>query len=193
MAIVRIKLRGDTAANLAASNPLLGAREIALETDTGFGKFGDGVRRWNAIPEYHIAPTSVIGRSLMGAASGADARTLLGAEVAGSASAVQAAAAADATSKANAVNTALYLSLASNPDALIVGTITRDGNGAATAAGVVWPDGTTGDYTALVVSTEFPGAVDSYEVTYGSQTYTQPTVTRDVNGAVTVRPAITVT
>jgi hypothetical protein len=193
VAVERIKVRRDTAANWVAANPLLGSGEFGLETDTGRGKYGNGATRWNEIATYHVAPSSETGRSLMGAASGADARTLLGAEVAGSASAAQAAAAADATTKANAVNTALYLSLASNPDALIVGTITRDGNGAATAAGVVWPDGTTGDYTALVVSSSFPGAVDSFSVTYGSQTYTQPTVTRDVNGAVTVRPAITVT
>lgn len=84
---------------------------------------------------------------------------------------------------------------ARNPDALIAGTVTRDGNGAATSAPVAWPDGTPGTYTALVVSTSFPGAVDSYRVTYGSpvtRTYTQPTITRDANGAVVNVPAITV-
>jgi hypothetical protein len=84
-------------------------------------------------------------------------------------------------------------SLAADPDLLIVGTITRDGNGAATAADVEWPDGTEGAYTATTVSTAFPGAVDAYTVTYGdpaTRTFTQPAVTRDANGAVTVRPAI---
>lgn len=90
---------------------------------------------------------------------------------------------------------ASYLSLAANPDAIIVGAITRDGNGAATSAGVVWPDGTTGTYTADTVSTSVPGAVDAYHVTYGStRTYTQPAVTRDsTTGAVTARPALVVT
>lgn len=82
---------------------------------------------------------------------------------------------------------------ARTPEMLIAGTITRDGNGAATSAPVVWPDGTPGTYTALEVSTAHPGAVDSYQITYGSpvsKTYTQPTVTRGADGAVTVCPAI---
>lgn len=86
-------------------------------------------------------------------------------------------------------------SLARTPDALITGTVTRDSNGAATSAPVAWPDGTPGTYTALVVSSAFPGAVDSYSITYGSPvtaTYTQPTVTRDATGAATNVPAITV-
>lgn len=84
--------------------------------------------------------------------------------------------------------------LAAQLDPLIVVAITRDGNGAATSAGVVWPDGATGTYTALVVSTAFPGAVDSYSVTRVvsgvTTTYTQPAVTRDSAGAVITRPAI---
>ncbi len=85
---------------------------------------------------------------------------------------------------------------ASNLEALIVGSITRDGNGAATSAGVVWPDGTSGTYTATTVSTAFPGAVDAYTVTYAggtTRTVAQPAVTRDsTTGAVTSRPAMTV-
>jgi hypothetical protein len=81
-------------------------------------------------------------------------------------------------------------------DSILTGTITRDSNGAATAATATWPDGATGAYSALVVSSAFPGAVDSYNVTHvlggTTITYTQPTVTRDANGAVTTRPAITV-
>lgn len=88
------------------------------------------------------------------------------------------------------------LHAAANPDTIVTGTITRDSNGAATSAGVTWPDGTTGTYTADTVSTAFPGAVDAYHVTYGSpvtKTYTQPAVTRDPStGAVTNRPALTV-
>lgn len=82
--------------------------------------------------------------------------------------------------------------LAALLDPLIVGVITRDANGAATSAGVVWPDGTAGVYTATTVSTAFPGAVDAYTVTKPPLTYTQSAVTRDANGAVTNRPAITV-
>lgn len=89
-----------------------------------------------------------------------------------------------------------FLQAAMAPDLLIVGAITRDANGVATSAPVVWPDGSPGTYTATTVSTAFPGAVDAYTITYGSpvtRTYTQPTVTRDSNGAVTNRPAIVVT
>jgi hypothetical protein len=91
--------------------------------------------------------------------------------------------------------TSFYVQLAALPDLLIVGAITRDANGAATSAAVVWPDGSPGNYTATSVSTAFPGAVDAYTITYGSpvtKTYTQPTVTRNSLGAVTLRPAITV-
>lgn len=89
--------------------------------------------------------------------------------------------------------------LAAQLDPLIVGTITRNANGAATGAGVVWPDGRPGVYTATTLSTAFPGAVDAYTITYdapGSDpdlTFTQPAVTRDsTTGAVTARPAVTV-
>lgn len=89
-----------------------------------------------------------------------------------------------------------HLQAAMYPDLLIVGAITRDVNGAATSAPVVWPDGTVGVYTATTVSTVFPGAVDAYTITYGSpvtKTYTQPAVTRNFDGAVTARPAMVVT
>jgi hypothetical protein len=59
---------------------------------------------------------------------------------------------------------------------------------------VLWPDGTPGAFTALVLSTTFLGAVDSYKVTYGApvqKTFTQPTVTRNSAGsAVTVPPIV---
>jgi hypothetical protein len=90
----------------------------------------------------------------------------------------------------------LKLHAAGNLDALIVGVVTRDSNGAATSAGVVWPDGSAGTYTATTVSTAFPGAVDAYTVTWvgsSTKTVTQPAVTRDATaGAVTTRPAMTV-
>lgn len=90
----------------------------------------------------------------------------------------------------------LKLHAGGNLDALIVGAVTRDSNAAATSASVVWPDGSTGTYTATTVSTAFPGAVDAYTVTWvgsSTKTVTQPAVTRDsTTGAVTTRPAMTV-
>lgn len=112
-----------------------------------------------------------------------------------------AAAAATATAAADAATAAAAAAAsvkawARDPDQLIVGEITRDSNGAVTAAAVEWPDETPGAFTALVLSSEFPGAVDSYRVTYGNpvtKTYTQPTMTRDATGAVVVLPEIVVT
>ena len=102
----------------------------------------------------------------------------------------------DANDVAEAINNLTWnKQLARTPDLLIAGTITRNGDGAATSAPVVWPDGSPGTYTATTLSTAFPGAVDAYTITYGSpvtRTYTQAAVTRDSSGAVTAAPAITV-
>lgn len=84
-----------------------------------------------------------------------------------------------------------YLALAANPAQLFVGVVTRDAAGAAVSADVVWPDGTAGEYTGTPSAT-FAGAIDSYTITYGDLTYTQPAVTRDPAGNLTNRPAITV-
>jgi|LGVE01.1.fsa_nt_gb hypothetical protein len=44
---VRMRQRGDTAANWASKNPTLLLGEIGYESDTKKGKFGDGVTAWN--------------------------------------------------------------------------------------------------------------------------------------------------
>lgn len=97
-------------------------------------------------------------------------------------------------SSAEATSTFVSLAAAAkNPDLLIVGNITRDANQAVTSADVVWPDGTPGTFTALTLSTAFPGAVDSYKITYGSpvtKTFTQPAITRNTAGAATTVPQI---
>ena len=73
---------------------------------------------------------------------------------------------------------------------------TRNSDGAITTATIAWPDGATGVFTGLVLSSAFPGAVDSWSATYvgtnKSLTVTQPTVTRNSDGAVTVQPAPTI-
>ena len=84
-----------------------------------------------------------------------------------------------------------YLQLARDPWSLFSGTITY-ADGAPTSAAVLWPDGTTGVYTGTPSAT-FPGSIDAYTITYGTtRTYTQPTVTRDASGNITIQPAITV-
>lgn len=93
---------------------------------------------------------------------------------------------------------AAYLGLvqaAKNPDTIITGAITRNGDGAVTSAAVVWPNGVPGTFTADTLSTAFPGAIDGYHITYGSPvtaTFTQPTLTRDASGAAITVPAIVV-
>lgn len=58
-------------------------------------------------------------------------------------------------------------------------------------ASILWPDGGTGTYTRIVKNTDFLD-VDSYSVTYIksplSYTVTQPTVTRDAAGNITICP-----
>lgn len=83
---------------------------------------------------------------------------------------------------------------ASSPEHLMRGELTYDDNGTVIAASIVWPDGTEGQYTALVVSSSFPGAVDAYVVTYGQlNRIRQTTVIRDPEtGRVISRPAMIV-
>lgn len=69
----------------------------------------------------------------------------------------------------------------------------RDDNGAIVNASIVWPDGVAGEFITDIASTDFPGAIDAWHASYYNKTITQPRVIRDVNGAVTSQPAITVT
>jgi len=56
MAITRIKLRGDTAANWTSANPVLAEREVGLEIDSQKIKVGDGSLAWNSL-DYYIPDT----------------------------------------------------------------------------------------------------------------------------------------
>lgn len=91
---------------------------------------------------------------------------------------------------------ATYIGLvqaAKNPDLLIVGAVTLDGSDLVTSAAVVWPNGQPG--TLTITSRDNTGAVLAYNITYGSpvtKTFTQPTITRNANGAATNVPQIVV-
>lgn len=50
--ITPIRLRGDSAANWTAINPILRLREVGLELDSRRFKVGDGVTTWSALPYY---------------------------------------------------------------------------------------------------------------------------------------------
>jgi hypothetical protein len=108
-------------------------------------------------------------------------------------------AATDAANPATPLGAALnatyagLVQLAKNPDTLIAGAVTVDGNDLVTSAAVAWPDGTPG--TLTITSRDSNGAVLAYNITYGSpvtKTFTQPTITRNANGAATNVPQIVV-
>lgn len=89
---------------------------------------------------------------------------------------------------------ASLLQLAANPPMLFSGAVTLNGDGAPVSASLKWPDGTLGVYSGIA-STDFPGAVDGYSVTYAGSptvTITQPSVTRNAAGQVTNSPALTI-
>ena len=46
---VRLVTRNDTAANWASINPILLAGEMAIESDTGLIKVGNGTSTWDAL------------------------------------------------------------------------------------------------------------------------------------------------
>lgn len=82
---------------------------------------------------------------------------------------------------------------AKNPDLLVTGAIAVDGSDQITSAAVEWPDGTPG--TLTITARHATGAVTNYNITYGSpvtKTFTQPTITRNANGAATNVPQIVV-
>ena len=71
--------------------------------------------------------------------------------------------------------------------------ITRDAYGVPTTATVKWPDGSAGTFTTVTENTTWL-AVDGYTISHtaSGKTVTQADVTRDGNGNVTVKPALTV-
>ena len=71
--------------------------------------------------------------------------------------------------------------------------ITRDADGTVASATAKWPDGSAGTFTRTSKNATWL-AVDAYTITHAasSKTVTQAAVTRDGNGDITVKPALTV-
>ncbi len=95
------------------------------------------------------------------------------------------------------LNTAALLLAAQDPDPMVSGTITTtNASGAILSAPVVWFDGATGTLTQVADTTR-PILINSYVITHVlagvTKTYTQPTVTRNASGFLTVIPAIVIT
>src|ERR1044072_2435873 len=98
----------------------------------------------------------------------------------------------DALASVNTYLEGLYTNLAANPEEMMFGDMPLNESGRIPQAPVIWPDGSTGVYTALATSVSPPGAIDSYSVTHDERgvTYTQPDVTRDADGYITNRPEL---
>jgi hypothetical protein len=71
MAVVRVQLRGDTAANWTSANPVLAAREFAIETDTNKYKIGDGTTAWNSLAYSSLPSNAYIVGGALGTPSSA--------------------------------------------------------------------------------------------------------------------------
>jgi hypothetical protein len=71
--------------------------------------------------------------------------------------------------------------------------ITRDANGVVTSATVRWPDASAGTFTATTINSTWLG-IDAYTVTHtlSGHTVTQAAVTRNADGDVITKPALTV-
>lgn len=173
----RIQLRRGTAAEWTAANPVLALGEPGVETDTGKQKFGDGVTAWNSRPY----------------ASKGDKGDQGAPGVADDASVAQQITSGPETVAALSATYVGLVQAAKNPDLLIAGAVTLDGSDQVTSAAVQWPDGTPG--TLTITARHSTGAVTGYNITYGSpvtKTFTQPTITRNSNGAATNVPQIVV-
>lgn len=72
-------------------------------------------------------------------------------------------------------------------------SITRDSDGVVTTATVKWPDGSVVTFTTTTKNTTWL-AIDAYIISHTDtgQTVTQTAVTRDSDGAITTKPALTV-
>jgi len=57
---MRLKMRGDIAADWTSANPVLLEREMGLEMDTKKAKVGDGVTHWNDLEYFFFQAVPVV-------------------------------------------------------------------------------------------------------------------------------------
>lgn len=72
-------------------------------------------------------------------------------------------------------------------------SITRDGDGVVTTATVKWPDASGGTFTTVTKDATWL-AINAYTITHtlSGKTVTQAAVTRNADGAITTKPALSV-
>lgn len=71
--------------------------------------------------------------------------------------------------------------------------VTYDADGVVTTATVKWPDTSVGVFTTTSKNTTWLG-IDAFTITHitSGKTVTQAAVTRDANGSITAKPALTI-
>ena len=107
---VTIQLRGDLSANWDETNPVLRARELAVETDSGKAKLGDGVTDWASLGYWPPGPG---GR-------GGDRACGWGARTAADVGAATGSALSAETARAGTAETALSASLAAEVSRAVI-------------------------------------------------------------------------
>lgn len=92
-----------------------------------------------------------------------------------------------------AANTGSRLIEMAAADGYELTAINYDTDGVVTTATALWPDGSAGVFTTLLKNATFL-TVDAWTITHADsgKTVTQAAMTRDSNGAVTIKPALTV-
>jgi hypothetical protein len=72
--------------------------------------------------------------------------------------------------------------------------LTRDSDGVVTTAAGFWPDGSAGEFVTVTKNATWL-AIDAYTVDHkaSGKVVTQAAVTRDSDGGITVKPALTIT
>lgn len=101
--------------------------------------------------------------------------------------------AAIATLTASVPATATLLKEWTEAEAYELTAITRTADGVVSSATVKWPDGSAGVFTATTINPTWLG-IDAYTITHAldGKTVTQSAVTRDTDGNVITKPALTV-
>ncbi len=97
--LAKLKMRRGTAAEWAASNPVLAEGELAFETDTGRTKIGNGVTGYSALPSYPTLDEMLEAQGIVQSA-------VADAEAAGTSAAASATAAATSATASQTASTA---------------------------------------------------------------------------------------
>jgi hypothetical protein len=187
--------QNETSGYLRATNPVLGNGVSLYETDSGLFKTGDGSTAWNSL-KYPTQTASlavwggynpVLATGARGTATGLieefDSGVSVGVKVGDGATTWNQLVWVGASALTDWAKTTAWR---------ITGSAVYDANTLElSSAAIEWPDGVAGAYTADTLNLTF-ATTDAWHATHGAQTVTQPAVTRDASGNITVQPALVV-